>query len=642
VTASVSTPASFGANVDLFAILLDQLNWLGLRQVVLAPGSRSTPLAVALATSRMEVTVCLDERGAAFFAVGMTRRTRDPVMVVTTSGTASLELVPAVAEASLAGLPLLAVTADRPARLKGVSAPQTLDQLQALTGFVRRTLALELGDSLGRSDLASIARQLMLELLGAPDGPGPVHLNLGIEEPLLGVVRPGNDPQRPTESSLPTSARRSIVTRPALAPLEADVTAQIFDPRRRGWILLGGVGDEGGGLAASKDRQPDSDQTSVALVALELSERLGWELIVDARSQLQTDHQPIIHLESVARGDIDLPEVAVVIGDFPLARSSMAALRAITTAGGEVITMNDRFVVRDPGRFVTGSYIVDVRATLRLAVARCERDYPGVNEVDVTALDVTEVSGEADRLGETVATRTPSSGLVELDRRIDSVIADYVSEHPDTEVAFARRLYGLLVGPESLFVSASMPIRYLDQFRGYHTDPPVVGMNRGANGIDGVIASYLGFAHAQPEELAVLLIGDLATLYDVGSLIHLPWPNKGLIVVLDNQGGLIFDQVPPAAMIPEAVQTSFFVTPPRVRPAEVLSGFGLEVLRPKRAEELDALIEKARSGAFVVAVVEGTRSMSDRSLSSLYARIDADRQQYRETNISRDQAHGEQ
>jgi 2-succinyl-5-enolpyruvyl-6-hydroxy-3-cyclohexene-1-carboxylate synthase len=582
----------------------------------------------------MEGTVCLDERGAAFFAVGMTRRTGEPVMVVTTSGTASLELVPAVAEASLAGLPLLAVTADRPARLKGVSAPQTLDQLQALTGFVRRTLALELGDSLGRSDLASIARQLMLELVGAPDGPGPVHLNLGIEEPLLGVVRPGNDPQRPTESSLPTAARRPIVTRPALAPLEAEVTAQIFDPQRRGWILLGGVGDVGAG---ADGHQADSDQTSVALAALELSERLGWELIVDARSQLHTDHQSIIHLESVARGDIDLPEVAVVIGDFPLARSSMAALRAITTVGGEVITMNDRFVVRDPGRFVTGSYVVDVRATLRLAVARCQRDDPGVTE-----LDVTEVGGEVDRLGAAVAIRTPSPGLVELDRRIDSVIADFVSEHPETEVAFARRLYGLLAGPESLFVSASMPIRYLDQFRGYHTDPPVVGMNRGANGIDGVIASYLGFAHAQPEELAALLIGDLATLYDVGSLIHLPWPNKGLIVVLDNQGGLIFDQVPPAAMIPEAVQTSFFVTPPRVRPAEVLSGFGLEVLRPKRAEELDALVEKARSGAFVVAVVEGTRSMSDRSLSSLYARIDADRQQYQVTNVSRDPAHGEQ
>lgn len=576
--------------------------------------------------------MCLDERGAAFFALGVTRRTGEPVMVVTTSGTASLELVPAVAEASLAGLPLLAVTADRPARLKGVGAPQTLDQFQALAGFVRTTLALELGDSLGRGDLASIARQLMLELIGAPDGPGPVHLNLGIEEPLLGVVTRGQEPSdldRVTEASLRASPQRPIVSRPALAPLDAVVAAQIFDPRRCGWILLGGVGDAGAGLIPTNEDQAgsdqaSSDQASVALAALALSEGLGWELIVDARSQLPSDRQAVIHLESVARGDLDLPDLAVVIGDFPLARSSMAALRAIAANGGEVITMNDRFIVRDPGRFVTGSYVVNVEATLRLAMARLKSDRSGVSD-----------RAGANRSGKLGTTRPAPSELARLDRRIDGLIEDFVREHSDTEIACARRLYGLLACRESLFVSASMPIRYLDHFRGYHRDPPVVGMNRGANGIDGVIASYLGFAHAQPEELATLLIGDLATLYDVGSLIHLPWPEKGLIVVLDNQGGLIFDQVPPAATIPEAVQTAYFVTPPRVRPAEVLAGFGLEVVQLKRAEELDTLIESARSGAFVVAVFEGTRSMSDSSLGSLYARIDTDLRRYREATGER-------
>ncbi|MCL5972970.1 2-succinyl-5-enolpyruvyl-6-hydroxy-3-cyclohexene-1-carboxylic-acid synthase [Ferrimicrobium sp.] len=587
---SASTSKSRGSNVGLCAILVDELTWLGVRRVVIAPGSRSTPLAVALAASTMEVSTCLDERAAAFFALGIARRTGEPVMVVTTSGTASLELVPAVAEASLGGIPLLVVTADRPARLRGVSAPQTLDQLQALTGFVRRTLALELLPSLSEGDLASIARQLVLELVGAPDGPGPVHLNIGIDEPLLGDGYVADDLAEEFFASRDDRARvRPVSFRPRLGALDPLVMAEIFDPGRHGWLLLGGAANTGG------------EEGEKVTAAVALSERLGWVLGADARTQVATSPNVVIHLDGLARGACALPEIAVVIGDFPLARSVMAALRAIVAAGGEVVTLNDRFVVRDPGRFVTGSYVVDVRATLCMALEDLVR---------------------AQRVA-------ASDSLVALDRRIDAIIERFVIEHGDTEIAFARRLHHVLTGHESLFVSASMPIRYLDQFRGYHDDPPLVAMNRGANGIDGVVASYLGFADAAPDELATLLIGDLATLYDIGALIHLPLPRKGLIVVLDNQGGLIFDQVPPATQIPIEVQTELFVAPPRIRPARVLEGLGLEVVRVKRADELDALVERARAGAFLVAAYEGTRTASAGALSSLYARIDLEREKER-------------
>ena len=267
---------------------------------------------------------------------------------------------------------------------------------------------------------------------------------------------------------------------------------------------------------------------------------------------------------------------------------------AIVEQGGEVVTLNDRSVFRDPGRFVTTGYVADVKETLYNA----SKLLPEV------------VSGQGPNL------------LRQLDEKIDALVHGFAETHPDSEIAAARRLYSLLHGEEALFVSASMPIRYLDQFRGYHLDPPLVAMNRGANGIDGVIASYLGFAHTRPEALTALLIGDLATLYDVSALIHLPLAHRGLIVVLDNQGGLIFDQVPPATRIAPEVQTEYFVTPPRVRPAGVLSGIGLEVIRVSDANDLDALVERARLGEFLVAVLEVGRAVSHESLGSLYAQID--------------------
>jgi 2-succinyl-5-enolpyruvyl-6-hydroxy-3-cyclohexene-1-carboxylate synthase len=530
----------------------------------------------------MSVSVCLDERAAAFFASGIARRTREPVMVVTTSGTASLELVPAIAEASLSGLSILAVTADRPARLKGVGAPQTLEQLQAMSSYVRTTISLELVASLSERDLGSIALQLVTELMGG----GPVHLNIGIEEPLLGSVSEGE-----SETGLPKAQEREIIgvrrpVRTALAPLDPDLTRELFDPGRKGWLILGGV---------SQQDQPDvALEETIAGAASTLARRLGWRLAVDSRTQLADDGEGVIHLDLLTRIPLPLPDIAVVIGDFPLARSAMGALRTIVEQGGEVVTLNDRSVVRDPGRFVTAGYVADVSESLH------------------TALNL---------LPEVVSNQSPNL-LRQLDERIDSLVQDFVEAHPDSEIAAARRLYGLLHGAEALFVSASMPIRYLDQFRGYHLDPPLVAMNRGANGIDGVIASYLGFAHLRSETLTALLIGDLATLYDVTALIHLPLAHRGLIVVLDNQGGLIFDQVPPAARIATEVQTEYFVTPPRVRPAGVLSGLGLEVIRVSDANDLDALVERARLGEFLVAVLEGSRAVSHESLGSLYAQID--------------------
>ncbi len=549
--------------------------------MVLAPGSRSTPLAVALAHSHLSVSVCLDERAAAFFACGVARRGGEPVMVVTTSGTASLELVPALAEASLSGVPLLVVTADRPTRLKGVSAPQTLDQVQVMASFVRASISLEFAASLTSRDLSSVALQLMTELRGSPNGPGPVQLNVGIEEPLLGAPIGQVDQEGATVFSEGMKLRRPLT--PRLGSLDAEVVGEIFRPGRFGWLVFGGVGDGSDGSIQA---------------ATELANQLGWVFAVDARTKVARQGATVIHLDLLTRGSIPIPEIVVVIGDFPLARSTMGALRRVVEAGGEVVTLGDRFVVRDPGRFVTGGYVVDVAATLRSALTQ-----------------------NSAVLAEPLVT-PEGTQLLALDQHIDRTLEDVTQAEPDSEIAVARRLYGLLRSDEALFSSASMPIRYLDQFRGYHVDPPLVAMNRGANGIDGVISTYLGFAHAQPQQLTALLVGDLAALYDVSALIHLPLPTKGLIVVLDNQGGLIFDQVPPASSISADVQTAFFVTPPRISPASLLEGMGLNVVRIANAEDLDVLVKRARDGEFLIAVLEGTRAASHAALGSLYAQID--------------------
>lgn len=246
------------------ATLVDEWCRAGVSEAVVCPGSRSTPLALALVRSPLRVTVRLDERGAAFFALGLALSSRRPVVVLTTSGTAAAELHPAVAEASHAGVPLIVCTADRPPELQQVGAPQTMDQARLYGGSVRHFVDPGVAEFAARGTWRSLASRVVAEAT-APSGAGPVHLNLPFREPLVadpGELPPGRIAAKPFHS----------VGRRRLRPVEVSP----LDPRRRGVIVAGAT------------------RAALPSAALELARRMGWPLFADPRSGLRTSAPEVV------------------------------------------------------------------------------------------------------------------------------------------------------------------------------------------------------------------------------------------------------------------------------------------------------------------------------------------------------------
>jgi len=522
---------------------------------VVAPGSRSTPLALGLAATGLTRTVIAEERAGAFFALGRAQATGRPVVVLTTSGTAAIETLPAVAEAAQAAVPLIVVTADRPRRLLGTGAPQTLDQVGPFAPFVRCQVALDLDGPLEPGDLASLAAELVRAALGAQGPRGPVQLNAGFGEPL---VEAGE--------AEPLLHRTPRLIRSPLAPLPPTAAAELFDPCRRGWLVAGGELEDPMGLAT-------------------LGHALGWPVLADARARVPALDAVLAHGELLARGDLPLPERVVVIGQFPLGRPLLGALRRVVAGGGELFAWSPDGVFRDPLRLATG--FVDAAVAPTIAARRAALGGP-----------------------------TRPVPLVDADRALEAVIDAETEAVPTSEVATTRALLRALRPEELLFVSASMPLRYVDWFRPLLVAPPEVRANRGANGIDGVVASFLGAATAR-NRLGVLLVGDLAARYDLGALLALPRPRAGLVVVLDNGGGLIFDTVPPAALIAPALETELFVAPPREPIADLVRGLGLCVVEFEEAGEVPQLVVRARAGEFLVAVHRSSREAEREALARL-------------------------
>jgi 2-succinyl-5-enolpyruvyl-6-hydroxy-3-cyclohexene-1-carboxylate synthase len=285
---SVSSPENVQAT--FCATLVDEWVRGGVRHALIAPGSRSTPMALALAADdRLDVHVHHDERAASFMALGIGIATGAPAVLLTTSGTATAELHPAVVEASYGRVPLLVVTADRPPELQGVGAPQTIDQQDLYGRAVRWFAAPGVPDEAEASTWRSLAVQSFAAAV-AGDSPGPVHLNLAFREPLVG-----------TPGALPA---------PAPAPPPADVAAHAVErtalPPGRGVLVAGG-----------DIRDPSA--------VLALADRLGWPVLADPRSGCRVPgRSTVASFDSLLRSDAfaasQRPDVIVWLGDRPASK----------------------------------------------------------------------------------------------------------------------------------------------------------------------------------------------------------------------------------------------------------------------------------------------------------------------------------
>jgi len=487
------------------AVIVDGWISQGVRHAMIAPGSRSTPLALAIvARTEIHVEVFHDERSAAFAALGVGLATGQPAVLLCTSGTAAAHFHAAVIESSLSHVPLLVVTADRPPELKDVGAPQTIEQTKLYGGAVRWFHDPGVADIAASGSWHSLARQSYASTVGVNSG--PVHLNLPFREPLAGKA---------IELSSDQPIRAQILGSIGLSDSEIQQAVALLE-NRKGIIIAGrGCGD--------------------ASAISELAVSLGWPVLADSRSGCQGISESVVHFDSLIRCQAfvekHVPEVVLRIGESPSSK-------------------------------VLNQYVTKSRA-FQVHVSASENTFDADSQVSMhISSNPTTFCRGISRLINVASDPKNLSQWVNADQKARATIAKEFASSQNAlnapQVAFISR--SSLSKGDNLFVSSSMPVRDLEWFGGDCSLLHVFS-NRGANGIDGVIASAIGVAIATRQKTLVLL-GDVAFLHDSSSLTALADRDVDLkIVVTDNDGGGIFHYLPQAEIVSEQVFEKLFGTP---------------------------------------------------------------------------------
>ena len=546
--------------------LIGDLVSLGVGEAVVCPGSRSAPLALACAeTPGLRVYSIIDERSAAFFALGCAKATGRPALLLSTSGTAGAHFYPALLEAEANGVPLIAVTADRPPELHGWGAPQTIDQQRLFGEHVRFFADLGVPEPLTLQHLRATAARAFARATQAPRG--PVHLNAPFREPLAPLAGP--------LPALPDP--RQAVRLPALLalpPLEEALHELLQRPRG---VIVCGPRDLDDGLAPAVAR---------------LAERLGYAVLAEPASQVRFALPgAVAHADSIVRNQraaqLLRPEAIVRIGGGLTSKALQGFLDA---SGAWTLCLSDGGTVPDPQH----------RAALVLsgsAAAICRALASGL------ALRPGTLAQEFAR-ADAIARRV-------LDRIFEQ------EEAPLSEPLVARTVARLSLG--QLFVSSSMPIRDLETFASGADQGLRVLANRGANGIDGIISTALGAAAASGQP-TTLLTGDLALLHDLGGLIAARRLGIPLTIVsLNNDGGGIFSFLPVAQATPHFEQ--LFGTPHGLDFAPLAAFVGAQFARPQSALELRAALHRAQGLSLIEIRTE--RAQNALLHHSLHAQVSA-------------------
>ena len=501
---SAATTATFCAT------LVDEWLHCGVRHAVVSPGSRSTPIALEIANRQeIEMHIFHDERSAAFAALGIAKASGVPAILVCSSGTAAVEFHPAVVEAHHSETPILICTADRPAELQGVGAPQTIDQQNLYGVAIRKFVNAEVADDSESHTWRHIARDLFATSLG--DVQGPVHLNLRFREPLMGFAT--NLP--------PRSASDAVITKKVALPSSRSLRK-----------LNKALESENGLIIAG----PENYRVESIL---RLAETLGWPIIADPRSGTRVPNKLVVAGADAILRDEDFskrlrPDVVLRFGTLP---ASKVVNSWLSGSGANQVIITSTPSLTDPDR----------QCSLHI-----------VSDIDELCAGLVSVHSK-----ESIRNRSLSwldKWIAAEDSAQKAINAALADEPGLTEPGVARAIYALVPEASHLVVSSSMPIRDVEWF-GAPRNGLRVHANRGANGIDGVVSTAVGVALATRQP-TTLLIGDIALLHDVNGLINLASRKIDLrIVVIDNNGGGIFSFLPQAQALDEAKFEKIFGTP---------------------------------------------------------------------------------
>ena len=538
--------ASHLAHVWAYA-LVDQLVALGVRHFFVAPGSRSTPLTLAVARHPGATAhVHFDERGTAFMALGAGRATGVPAVWITTSGTAVANGFPAVVEADVDHVPLLMLTADRPPELRATGANQTIDQVGIFGKSVRWFFDLPAADASIHIDTV---RSTAAEAFGRALGPsaGPVHLNVMFREPLV-----------PADSSaeLPTPAGRAFRRSKSTFRASTDAVDRLVE------AILGA---ERGLIVAGRIRTRDE-----AAAVADIGRALRWPILADVLSQLRfmgmDDGGVVAHPDLIlAAGEAPPPpDVVLHFGDAPVSKRLLHF-----AAEAEAST----FVVTPQPARVDPFHRVDEHIAADFAGLAADL-LPQIKDATGDGSYVRAWQDADRRVAETLA------GLFD--------VADAL-----TEPAVARSLTDIIPSDHQLVLGSSMPVRDVDAFAARRDAAVGVYSNRGASGIDGTIATAIGIAEASERPVTVLL-GDLALLHDLNSLAALKETRQPvIIVVINNDGGGIFSFLPVARREQEFER--YFGTPHGLGFKHASAMFGIHYQAPTSVSGLKEVYHQALS-----------------------------------------------
>ena len=563
----MSSPAVQTVWAELIAATLADA---GVTTCVISPGSRSTPLVAALAGEpRLELVTIIDERAAAFFALGAARATGCPAAVVCTSGTAAAHYLPAIVEASLAGVPLLAITADRPPELQACGASQTIDQIGMYGGFVRGAFDLGAPTALELA-LRSVRRKLVQAItLARGPHPGPVHLEVPLRKPLEPVA-PTTDDERALAAAAHALRGPIRIAAPTLAPdVEAlDTLAAAIAAEPDGVIVAGALPAS---FAAARE------------AVFALAARAGYPVIAEAGSQLRFGPRPanvtfLDHIDLIPVTQRPAPRLIVQLGAEPVA-ASWPAWIAATRAKRYVLSGASWF---DPDNAATQVLLGDVVMALGGLADRLATDAP-------RAASASHTLGEhptGDSSGAPVPTSRSSSQRIrraawrdtwrDADTRAAHAVGRALELHARNEAGVVRAAIDAAPAGAFVQVGNSLPIRVIDQVCTTGAEH-IVLTQRGAAGIDGLISSAAGATSAGRPVLLVL--GDVSFAHDVGGLLAARTATAPLaVLVIDNGGGQIFRGLPVARADLGAAFERHFTTAPALDPSAVATAFGARAL----------------------------------------------------------------
>ena len=532
----------------------------GIKEVVISPGSRSTPLALLIhRDEEMTTYIDVDERSAGFFALGLSQAHSRPVALVCTSGSAAANYYPAVCEAEASHIPLVILTTDRPAELRDVGAPQTMNQQELYRGHIKHFTELALPEDTQEMYQYSYFHAMKNGHLATQKPAGPVHINIPIREPLLPDL----------ESDFEFTHTTTMFSHHATLDNTALETLLIKLTNKKGVIILG-------------EQHPIEEAT----LFLELAHTLNWPIIGDPLTNLTAVGGHTTQLMRQADSflpyadDTLKPEIVLRIGKLPLSKNVGIWLKKVSKENCETILVDENGQWHDT---LHNSQLVLPVSANWLAQTIVEQKPAAVSNEWLDAW--THYQTVAEELIQTTPLLTDLS---------------------ETAASFA--LFNTLNDNSTLFLANSNAIRFADRFALKNTQGYQAYGNRGVNGIDGIISTALGVTAANPNKSNFLLVGDLTLFHDMNGLQMAKAYNLPLtIILLNNNGGGIFSFLSQRQLKPTDFEP-LFGTPLNLDFKTVADLYDAEYVKPTNLNDFqDELIKSMTHPTFKLIEISGNQ-----------------------------------